>query len=190
MLGKSSSHEDWKSIGGFANDFMGRAWWQPALSICLCGFPPGHKPADKRDRCWIVWHDLICRRGGLLPAFFVVSHCRKHRANRRHSHQHDVSCHNHVCRGRLARQSHQHRAERESQRECRGWSTSWALNIPACHQAKVRLRVSYSKPVNQRPAGGQFRTRPQVERRSHIRRDRTFSRSGTGCSCRQHRRIH
>jgi hypothetical protein len=52
MHGKSPSHDDWKSIRGFADDFMGRA--------------------DKRDRSRIVWHDLICRRGGLLAAFFVV----------------------------------------------------------------------------------------------------------------------
>jgi hypothetical protein len=47
--GKPSSHDDGKSIGGFADNFMGRPRWQAPLSIKPRSFPPGHQSADKRD---------------------------------------------------------------------------------------------------------------------------------------------
>ena len=139
IRGESSSDDDWKSPGGFAHNFVGRARRQPALRICFCGFSPGHQPTDERDRRWIVRHDLLCPGARLLPAFFVVHHRRKHTANRRLSHHCDVSCRNHVCRGRLARHHRQDRDDR-----C-PWSTLRALNIPVGHQGKYVF--AYLEPV-------------------------------------------
>jgi hypothetical protein len=55
------------------------------------------------------------------------------------SHQCDVSCRNHVCRGRLARHHRQDRDDR-----C-PWSTLRALNIPVGHQGKYVF--AYLEPV-------------------------------------------
>jgi hypothetical protein len=59
---------------------------------------------------------------------------------------------------------------------------------------KAIARIDSPGPVRAIAApgyeGGQLTTHRRVERPLHIRLDRTFSRSGTGCSCRRQRRTH
>ena len=145
MRGESSSHDDWKPLGGFAHNFVGRARRQPALSVCLCGFSPGHQPTDKRDRRWIVRHDMLCPSGGFLPAFFVVRHRRKHTANRRLSHQHDVTRQNHVCRGHLARHRRQERSTQQGLVTSHAAYWMYAWFTPGCTRSPGDKRISVTR---------------------------------------------